>query len=95
MSWARGSHVLELCQDLYLHCSVKQSSSPLPIFIILDMDCILARMPLKVPIMLVTSTSFRPDPLAMRRPPGRCLHACPLTAQSSSRRCMQPVAHHK
>ena len=40
---------------------------PPPIFIILDRDCILERMPLNEPIMLVTSTSVRPAPLAMRR----------------------------
>ena len=44
----------------------KRGGPPPPIFIILDRDCILERMPLKEPIMLVTSTSVRPAPLAMR-----------------------------
>ena len=65
MSWARGSHARGV-PGLVFALQCLERSSPPPIFIILDMDCILARMPLKVPIMLVTSTSFRPEPLAMR-----------------------------
>ena len=49
-----------------LWCKGKRRAPPPPIFIILDRDCILERMPLKEPIMLVTSTSMRPAPLAMR-----------------------------
>ena len=46
---------------------VLESSAPPPIFIILERDCILARMPPNVPIILVTSTSIRPAPRAIRR----------------------------
>ena len=63
---------------------------PPPIFIILGRDCILERMPLKEGMMLHTSTSVQPAPLAMRL---RREAVCTRQAMLMTRRRAAPCLH--